>query len=342
MSIRALDLFCGAGGSSLGAQAAGAVVACGIDSWAIASATFATNFPGALALNASLNERSGVRLLGKIGDIDLILASPECTNHTCAKGAKPRNEESRRSARYVLRFARQLRPRWIVLENVAQMRLWAGYDPLIDELKGLGYHVRPQILDAAGFGVPQTRRRLFLLCDRERLPDPVTAPQGPVRAGREVLDAEGVWRSTPLQNGRRARATLERAWRAIKVLGRGRPFLIVYYGSDGAGGWHTLDRPIRTLTTLDRFGLVTWDGDVPMLRMLQVPELKRAMGFDERFRIELGTRRDRIRLLGNAVCPPVMEAVVRSLTRPDHALASEQAGERRIRPWTGRAVVSLG
>jgi DNA (cytosine-5)-methyltransferase 1 len=66
--------------------------------------------------------------------------------------------------------------------------------------------------------------------------------------------------------------------RAISELGRGRPFLIVYYGSDGAGGWHSLDRPIRTLTTLDRFGLVTWRGDVPMLRMLQVPELKRGDG----------------------------------------------------------------
>jgi hypothetical protein len=52
-----------------------------------------------------------------------------------------------------------------------------------------------------------------------------------------------------------------------------------------------------------------------MLRMLQVPELKRAMGFDDRFRVEYGTRRDRIRLLGNGVCPPVMEAVVLSLAQ---------------------------
>ena len=49
------------------------------------------------------------------------------------------------------------------------------------------------------------------------------------------------------------------------------------------------------------------------MRMLQVPELKRAMGFDEDFELPVGTRRDRIRLLGNAVCPPVMEAVVRAL-----------------------------
>lgn len=210
------------------------------------------------------------------------------------------------------------------------MRSWAGYDPLIHELQGLGYRVRPQILDAACFGVPQTRRRLFLLCDRECLPELVAPPVGPVRTGREILDAEGAWQSTPLYNGRRATATLERATRAITALGRRVAFLIVYYGSDGAGGWHTLDRPIRTLTTLDRFGLVTWSGDVPILRMLQVPELKRAMGFMETFRIEGGTRRDRIRLLGNAVCPPVMEAVVRSLTQGEAVAAPEQ-GERKRR-----------
>jgi DNA (cytosine-5)-methyltransferase 1 len=50
-----------------------------------------------------------------------------------------------------------------------------------------------------------------------------------------------------------------------------------------------------------------------MMRMLQVPELKRAMGFDETFELRYGTRRERIHLLGNGVCPPVMEAVVRAL-----------------------------
>ena len=52
-----------------------------------------------------------------------------------------------------------------------------------------------------------------------------------------------------------------------------------------------------------------------MLRMLQVPELKRAMGFEPAFELSHGSRRDQVRLLGNGVCPPVMEALVRSLTR---------------------------
>jgi DNA (cytosine-5)-methyltransferase 1 len=70
-----------------------------------------------------------------------------------------------------------------------------------------------------------------------------------------------------------------------------------------------------TLTTLDRFGLVTWKGRTPMLRVLLVPELKRAMGFDNGYTLPYVSRRDRIKLLGNGVCQPVMAAVVRALTQ---------------------------
>ena len=120
----------------------------------------------------------------------------------------------------------------------------------------------------------------------------------------------------------RADATIARVKRGIAELGRNRDFLIVYYGSDGAGGWQPLDRPLRTLTTLDRFGLVQWVGGEPTLRMLQVPELKRAMGMhglnDEngdnvKFVLRHGTRHDQIKILGNGVCAPVMKAVVGSL-----------------------------
>ncbi|WP_223201951.1 hypothetical protein, partial [Streptococcus pneumoniae] len=58
---------------------------------------------------------------------------------------------------------------------------------------------------------------------------------------------------TPLFTRDRAKGTLERAERAIKELGPNEPFLLVYYGSDKAGGWQSLDRPLRTVTTLDRF-----------------------------------------------------------------------------------------
>jgi DNA (cytosine-5)-methyltransferase 1 len=324
--LRTLDLFCGGGGSSWGAAAAGAEIICGVDAWDIAARSFASNFKGAKAVQAVLTENSGAEVVGKLGKIDLILASPECTNHTCAKGSKPRKEESKRTARYVLNFARDLKPRFMVIENVVHMRGWHGYHPLVEELRHLGYFVRPEVLDSVEFGVPQTRRRLFLLCDLVREPSPVIPRRRKVRTAAEILDSATTWESRPLYTPSRAAPTLERAERAIGSLGKGVPFLIVYYGSDGSGGWQPLDRPLRTLTTLDRFGLVTWERGKPMLRMLQVPELKRAMGFDERYRLDHGTRRDKIMILGNGVCPPVMRALVSSLivdTRPEALEAAE-------------------
>lgn len=325
MKPRVLDLFCGGGGSSWGARYAGAEIAYAIDVWPIAVETYQTNFPEAKVIQTTLSNESCPTLLGGVGDIDLILASPECTNHTCAKGSRPRDEDSKQTANYVIKFAEKLKPRWIVLENVVQMRNWHGYTPLVDELRALGYNVRPQVLEAADFGVPQTRRRLFLLCDRELMPAAVRLPgRGQWRRASEVIQFDGPWESRPLYSDRRAPDTLTRAERAMEELGKGEPFLIVYYGSDGSGGWQPLDRPLRTLTTLDRFGLVTWEGRRPMLRMLQVPEIMRAMGFDGAYVLQHGSRRDRIKILGNGVCPPVMYSVVTSLTQQEGNLQAAE------------------
>lgn len=315
MRLRTIDLFCGGGGSSWGARAAGAEIICGIDAWDVAAQTYAANFGSHRGVALRMDKNTRPDVLGDLGPVDLILASPECTHHTPARGSRPRDENSRLTANYIINFAEDLQPRWIVLENVVNMRNWHGYDALLDRLRALGYHVRPQVIEASEFGVPQGRRRLFVLCDREQPPEPVRPPGLSVgTVADRVLDPHGTWPSRPLFTERRAIGTVGRANRAIEALGAGVPFLIVYYGSDGSGGWQPLDRPIRTVTTLDRFGLVTWQGKTPMLRMLQVPELRRAMGFDRTYALPHGTRRDRIRLLGNGVCPPVMEAIVRSLT----------------------------
>lgn len=327
MAIKVLDLFCGGGGSSWGAQAAGAQIVCGVDADPIARDAYAKNFPAARAVRLKMTRNTTPRALGDLSQIDLLLASPECTNHTMARGNRPINHHSRATARFVLNFAAELLPRWIVIENVTQMKAWKGYDGLIGELEKLKYNVQPVTLDARNFGVPQQRRRLFILCDREHLPAqplPLLSLKPPTVA--DILDPAGTWKSAPLEREGRAKPTLERANRAIAALGEGVPFLIVYYGSDASGGWQPLDRPLRTITTIDRFGLVTWERGVSYLRMLQVPELMRAMGFNGGYQLDsIGTRRDRIRLLGNGVAPPVMEAIVRTLTSPpDVVLAASR------------------
>ena len=130
MMTRGLDIFSGAGGSSAGARAAGVEVVAGVDMCSTATETFAANFPEALVMTSRLEDVCLDSLKRETGEIDILLASPECTNHTCAKGGAPRDEASRATAMLVVEYARVLRPRWFVLENVIQMRPWSRYGEL--------------------------------------------------------------------------------------------------------------------------------------------------------------------------------------------------------------------
>lgn len=312
--IRTLDIFCGGGGSSYGAKRGGADIICGIDICDAAIATYADNFPGAHVIKSRLEDVGPRVLRNKIGDIDLLLASPECTNHTCAKGSAPRSEPSRATAMQALRYAKEFKPRWLVMENVVHMRPWSRYGELKESLENQGYNVREFILDASDFGVPQSRKRLFIVCDREEEVGEIRLPElRRKKTARSILDKPGKWETSPLFSPKRAKPTLERAERGFAEMGEKESFLLVYYGTDGGGGWQSLDRPLRTVTTVDRFALVEPGPNGHNMRMLQVSELKKAMGFGGDFLMNHGTRRENVKILGNGVCPPVMQAIVAQL-----------------------------
>lgn len=319
MSIRTIDLFCGAGGSSAGARKAGAQIIAGFDMWVPAVQVYRENFPEAKKVyDKDIRNLSPKRIRKAIGDIDLLLASPECTNHSNAKGGAERDEASRMTAFLVLKFAKEFQPEWIVLENVTEMESWEKHGKLLDELSELGYYYEQHRLNAKQFSVAQSRKRLFLLCSRSHLPEFKFPNPEVYTPASSILDKSGKYRFSPLRKPGRAEATLERADRAIKALGEETPFLIVYYGSDGSGGWQQITKPLRTITTLDRFAYVIPTPEGHMMRMLQPEELKLAMGYDKEFMLDLPgmPRRDKIKLMGNGVCPPVMEFIVQALTNP--------------------------
>src|SRR6266436_457641 len=199
-SIKAIDLFAGVGGSSWGARAAGINVVAAIDSWPLAKATYNSNFPEVHFFKGKCeNVRLG-RLKKEIGSANLIIASPECTSHTCAKGKARRSEKSRRTAFQVIRFARAFKPRWLVIENVVYMRRWKSYEEWLEKLKGLGYYVHEQVLNAADFGVPQARRRLFVMCDRLRPPRRVEPAAKRKKSAASVLSGNGHFRFSVLRS----------------------------------------------------------------------------------------------------------------------------------------------
>jgi DNA (cytosine-5)-methyltransferase 1 len=310
--LRTIDLFCGAGGSSFGARNAGAEIVAGFDMWEPAIEAFSKNFPKAKVYQNDLRVLNPEKIREEIGKIDLILASPECTNHSLAKGGKHRSEESKMTAFEVTRYARVFKPKWIVIENVVEMASWGEHPKLLKELWTLNYFVKEHRLNSADFGVPQARKRLFLLCSLSedvQMPRESKSRNTPVSS---IIDWTEKYQFSPLFQRGRAENTLKRASNAIAALGKKEPFIMVYYGS--GDGWQSIHKPLRTITTLDRFALVLPNKTGHKMRMLQPEELKLAMGFTADYDLNLQlTRREKIKLMGNGVCPPVMTALIKSM-----------------------------
>jgi DNA (cytosine-5)-methyltransferase 1 len=314
---------------------AGAEIVGGLDAWELAAETFQTNFPSAHVANERAEDLDPRAIAAKVGKVDLLLASPECTSHSVAKGSAPRCEMSRATAFEVARYAKALNPRWIIVENVVHMQSWFRFEEWLIEIRALGYNTHKAVINSQDYSTPQARRRLFVLCDRETTPGFPPKARGRRRTVRSILtrgESRGKpWSFRPLVPGVQAEATLKRAERAIKALGHDSEFIIVYYGSDGPGGFQSLNRTLRTVTTHDRFAYVRPTAHGHEMRMLQPSELAAAMGFPATHWWPKTIRRNRIKLIGNSVCPPVMRAIVNHLTCPS-ARRSVQAERQLARP----------
>jgi DNA (cytosine-5)-methyltransferase 1 len=280
---------------------AGAIPVAALDIWKIATDTYKMNFPEAKVFTTDAGSLSLAHIRDQVGEIELILASPECTGHSVAKGNKPGCESSRQTAFEIIRFAKSLRPRWIIVENVLEMQRWDRYHQWYTELEGLGYQLAEGVLDAQYFDTPQSRRRFFVIGDLHEAPSLPTPGRRTSKTVHSILGhgnpLDKPWPFSAVIKPKRAPATIRRAERAIEAIGEGHPFIMVYYGTDGAGGFQGLDRPLRTITTLDRFAYVRPNGKGYEMRMLQPLELAAAMGFPDCHRWPEASRRK----IGNAV-----------------------------------------
>lgn len=303
--MRVIDFFCGAGGSSLGATWAGCTVVAAVNHWEIAALSYEHNH-GLRPLRESCQDVSPEDL----PEADVMLFSPECTSHSRARGARPRDEMSRSTAWQVVRFVRALAPRAWVVENVTEISQWPPFGEWVAALQELGYHVnhdaagRPgQVLDASEFGVPQARRRWFLVGHRDFEPVIVSPHATPVPVA-ECID----WSLPSRPVIRPERSLAEKTLHRIEEGRRrhGDRFLVQYNGTATS---QPLDAPCRTVTTRDRFALVDHD----RIRMLSPRELLRIMGFPERYHLE-GNRSEQIAQAGNAVAPPVMRSILEQVS----------------------------
>lgn len=270
------DLFCGAGGTSTGALRAAREAGLkpkltAVNHWPRAIETHTANHPDARHLCTSI-DAIDPRALFQLGELDLLLASPECMHHSVARGGRPVNDQSRATAWCVTRWAEALQPGVILVENVPEFLDWAPIGtngrPLrskrgevfrgwVSALESLGYTVDWRVLCAADYGDPTTRRRLFVQAVRGRRkirwPERTHGATGaddlfpvrPYRTAREIINWEHRSRSIfdperrPLSEN-----TIRRIEIGLRRYGLG-AFLVPQQSRHET---RSVDRPLQTVT----------------------------------------------------------------------------------------------
>lgn len=177
----AVDLFAGAGGFSLGIEQAGFDVMVAVEHDPIHACTYCFNFPLTRVLNIDATTVSANAIASAVkhayklhhphasntwnGKIDLVFGGPPCQGFSII-GKRSLDDQRNNLVFHFHRLVTALNPRYFVMENVPGMafgRCLPWLEQLQTKFVQAGYDVEVQILDAAHFGVPQRRRRLFLI-----------------------------------------------------------------------------------------------------------------------------------------------------------------------------------
>lgn len=274
-----IDLFAGGGGASTGIeQAIGRHVDIAVNHDPEAVSLHQANHPQTLHYVSDVFEVEP-RAVTQGQRVGLLWASPDCTFHSKARGGKPfrdRNKARRRRglAWVVCRWAREVKPRVIALENVEEFQHWG---PLLEDgkpcperrgltfrrwlaqLRNLGYAVEWRELRACDYGAPTIRKRLFLIarCDGQPIvwPEKTHGPGlRPYRTAAECIDWSLPCPSIFERERPLAEATLRRIAHGIKryVLEAAKPFIVSVTHQQAGPRVHDAAEPLRTITTAQR------------------------------------------------------------------------------------------
>lgn len=281
--ILCADLFCGGGGTSTGMinafHRAGVndYQLIGVNHWNIAIETNKINHPFE-KLYCSTVQNVKPREAVPSGRLHFLWASPECTNHSRAKGGRPKDEQSRATAWDILKWAQELYIDRIYIENVIEFLEWGPIDSkgrpmaskkgetfraFVAALESLGYHVDWQAMNAADFGAPTSRVRLIIQAVRGRgkivWPEPTHAKEPgmfgekPWRSAREIIDWSIPGKSIFERKKPLAEKTIRRIESGIrKYWGEwAEPFLVILRGTKGSqcrASARKLDEPLPTVS----------------------------------------------------------------------------------------------
>lgn len=277
-----VDLFAGAGGASMALAAAlGRQPDIAINHDPVALAVHRKNHPKTKHIETDICEVDPVEVTGG-KPVAVLWASPDCKDHSNAKGGQPRDHKIRSLAWVVVEWAKKVRPTVIFVENVREFQGWGPLDEhgkRIPERVGetylewfmalvaLGYNVETRVLDASAYGSPTKRKRFFLVarCDGEPIvwPEPSHGPRGsgllPLHTAAECIDWSLPVKSIFERKKPLAEKTLWRIAQGLKryVFDAADPFIVKV--NHGKREWRgqSIREPLTTITAGQRgHGLV--------------------------------------------------------------------------------------
>lgn len=292
--MRCIDLFAGLGGFSTAARMAGCEVVWAANHNPAAVHWHAMNHPDSQHLCQDLHQARWEDVPAH----DLLLASPCCQGHSKARGkanGNPEHDASRSTAWAVVSALEYHRPAMGLVENVPEFLEWTLYPAWKSALEALGYAVSPHISDAADHGVAQNRVRLKIVLTRSKAPLVLSFEKRPTRPAADLIDWDWPRWSEVLKPGRSA-ATIAR-WRSGRAR-FGDRFVMPFYSSGSGLTGRSIERPIGTLTTKDRWAVV----DGHRMRILNRFEARDLMSFPADTLLP-NNHKLAMHLLGNAVCP---------------------------------------
>lgn len=174
--MKAIDLFCGCGGLSAGLRDAGFSIVAGIDIEPTYIQTFTKNFPESESICADVTQLNPKDLLAKLGlekgELDLLAGGPPCQGFSknVPRSQRQLDSENNKLVKTFLNYCKDIYPKWVLMENVAEMRnsFENHYtNEIVETLTELGYKVIHGVHNAADYGVPQRRKRAFFIARRD-------------------------------------------------------------------------------------------------------------------------------------------------------------------------------
>lgn len=275
-----VDLYAGGGGTSTGVALACKklgldVNLTAINHWPEAVETHKANHPWAKHLCMEV-EQAIPREVVPGGRLDLLVASPSCVYHSRAAGGRPKKEQERASPWHILRWLEELDVDSLLVENVPEFSGWGALDGEgrpIKELRGttyrawfsaiesLGYTAEARVLNAADYGAPTSRSRIFIAARKGRgvtirWPKPTHSQDGKGkrkwRAAKSIIDWSLEGNSIFGRKKDLSPNTIRRIIEGLKRFGGEglQPFIIQM-----EHGGSPVDEPLKTIDTSNRMGL---------------------------------------------------------------------------------------